>query len=84
MLDKEINPDEKLAKILEPELLSVNKIIHGIVQVEDFEMYPILEEENSPKVDFIGKLISDHPSIHCTLKERTVSGPTQEFNFKEE
>ena len=62
----------------------INKIIHGIVQVEDFEMYPILEEENSPKVDFIGKLISDHPSIHCTLKERTVSGPTQGFNFKEE
>ena len=27
MLDKEINPDEKLAKILELELLSVNKII---------------------------------------------------------
>ena len=27
MLDKEINPDEKLAKILEVELLSVNKII---------------------------------------------------------
>ena len=47
-------------------------------------MYPILEEENSPKVDFIGKMITDHPSIHCTLKERTVSGPTQGFNFKEE
>ena len=62
----------------------INKIIHGVVQVEDFEMYPILEGENSPKVDFIGKLISDHPSIHCTLKERTVSGPTQGFNFKEE
>ena len=62
----------------------INKIIHGIVQVEDFEMYPILEGENFPKVDFIGKLISDHPSIHCTLKERTVGGPTQEFNFKEE
>ena len=54
----------------------INKIIHGVVQVEDFEMYPILEGENSPKVDFIGKLISDHPSIHCTLKERTVGGPT--------
>ena len=61
----------------------INKIIHGVVQVEDFEMYPILEGENSPKVDFIGKLISDHPSIHCTLKERSVSGPTQGFNFKE-
>ena len=47
-------------------------------------MYPILEGENFPKVDFIGKLISDHPSINCTLKERTVGGPTQEFNFKEE
>ena len=62
----------------------INKIIHGVVQVEDFEMFPILEGENSPKVDFIGKLISDHPSIHCTLKERSVSGPTQGFNFKEE
>ena len=62
----------------------IKKIIHGIVQVEDFEMYPILEGENSPKVDFIGKMITDHPSIHCTLKERTVSGPTQGFNFKEE
>ena len=62
----------------------INKIIHGVVQVEDFEMYPILEGENSPKVDFIGKLITDHPSIHCTLKEKTDSDPTQGFNFKEE
>ena len=62
----------------------INKIIHGVVQVEDFEMYPIFEGENSPKVDFVGKMITDHPSIHCTLKERTVSGPTQGFNFKEE
>ena len=62
----------------------INKIIHGVVQVEDFEMYPSLEGRNSPKVDFIGKMITDHPSIHCTLKERTVSGPTQGFNFKEE
>jgi len=61
----------------------INKIIHGVVQVEDFVMYPILEGENSPKVDFTGKMITDHPSIHCTLKERTVSGPTQGFNFKE-
>ena len=49
-----------------------------------FKIYPILEEGNSPKVDFIGKMITDHPSIHCTLKERTVSGPAQGFNFKEE
>ena len=64
----------------------INKIIHGVVQVEDFEMYPIREDkgETTPRVGFIGKLISDHPSIHCTLKERTVSGPTQGFNFKEE
>ena len=61
----------------------INKIIHGVVQVEDFEMYPSLEVGNSPKVDFIGKMITDHPSIHCTLKERTVSGPAQGFNFKE-
>ena len=47
-------------------------------------MYPILEGENSPKVDFTGKMITDNPSIHCTLKKRTVSGPTQGFNFKEE
>ena len=39
----------------------INKIIHGVVQVEDFVMYPILEEGNSPKVDFIGKMITDHP-----------------------
>ena len=62
----------------------INKIIHGVVQVEDFEMYPSLEEGNFPKVDFIGKMITDHPSIHCTLKERPVSGPAQGFNFKEE
>ena len=62
----------------------INKIIHGVVQVEDFEMCPIIEGENSPKVDFIGKIITDHPSIHCTFKKRTVSGPTQGFNFKEE
>ena len=49
-------------------------------------MYPIREDkgETTPRVGFIGKLILDHPSIHCTLKERTVSGPTQGFNFKEE
>ena len=64
----------------------INKIIHGVVQVEDFEMYPIREDigETTPRVGFIGKLISDHPSIHCTLKEKTDSGPTQGFNFKEE
>ena len=64
----------------------IKKIIHGVVQVEDFEMYPIREDkgESTPRVGFIGKLILDHPSINCTLKERTVSGPTQGFNFKEE
>ena len=64
----------------------INKIIHGVVQVEDFEMYPIREDkgETTPRVGFIGKLISNHPSIHCTLKEKTDSGPTQGFNFKEE
>ena len=62
----------------------INKIIHGVVQVEDFEMYPIREDkgETTPRVGFIGKLILDHPSIHCTLKERTVSAPTQGFNFR--
>ena len=64
----------------------INKIIHGVVQVEDFEMYPIREDkgETTPRVGFIGKLISNHPSIHCTLKEKTDSDPTQGFNFKEE
>ena len=64
----------------------INKIIHGVVQVEDFEMYPIREDigESTPRVGFIGKLISDHPSIHCTLKEKTDSGLTQGFNFKED
>ena len=40
MLDKKIQPDEKLAKILELEMLSVNEIIHERMASENAPRIP--------------------------------------------
>ena len=41
------------------------------------------EGEKLGRVVFTGKLLSDHPSIEYSLKERTVSGTIQGFRFKD-
>ena len=44
----------------------------------------IKEGEHEGRVEFEGELLSDHPSIDFTLKDRTVSGPIQYFNFPDD
>mgnify|MGYP001307182713 CR=1 FL=1 len=61
----------------------INKVIMGVVQVESFEMFETLEGESKPRVGFIGKLVKEHPSIHFSIKERTVTGAIQGYNFKD-
>ena len=41
----------------------------------------IREGENQGRVVFNGELLSDHPSIDYTLKDRTVMGPIQFLNY---
>jgi hypothetical protein len=60
----------------------INKVVLGVVQVDRWER--IKEGEHEGRVKFFGKLLSDHPSIEYSLKERTVSGPIQGFNFPDQ
>ena len=60
----------------------INKVVLGVVQVDRWER--IKEGEHEGRVEFFGKLLSDHPSIEYSLKERTVSGPIQGFNFPDQ
>ena len=53
----------------------------GVVQVDGWERLEKLEGENQGRVVFTGKLLKDHPSIEYSLKDRTVSGTIQGFNF---
>jgi len=59
----------------------INKVVMGVVQVEGYEMYDKKKYEKSERVGFIGKLLDNHPSIGMSIKERTVTGPIQGFNF---
>ena len=59
----------------------INKVVIGVVQVDGFYKYDKRENEKSERVGFTGKLLEDHPSIGMSLKERTVTGPIQGFNF---
>ena len=61
----------------------INKVILGVVQVDDWKRHEKKEGEKLGRVEFTGKLLSDHPSIEYSLKERTVSGTIQGFNFKD-
>jgi len=60
----------------------INKVVLGVVQVDRWER--IKEGKQKGRVEFFGKLLSDHPSLEYSLKERTVSGPIQFFNLPDD
>ena len=62
----------------------VNKVVMGVVQVDGWERLEIWEGENQGRVVFTGELLKDHPSIEYSLKDRTVSGVLQGFNFDDD
>jgi hypothetical protein len=59
----------------------IKRVIVGVVQVEDWKRHEIREGENQGRVEFMGELLTDHPSIDYRLKDITVSGTLQGFNF---
>jgi len=62
----------------------IKRVIVGVVQVEDWKRHEIREGENQGRVEFMGELLTDHPSIDYTLKDITVSGVLQGFNFPDQ
>ena len=60
----------------------IKNVMMGVVQVDSWERIEIGKQKG--KVEFKGKLLSDHPSIGYSLKDRSVSGPVQGFNFSDE
>ena len=60
----------------------IKNVMMGVVQVDSRERIEIGKQKG--KVEFKGKLLSDHPSIGYSLKDRSVSGPVQGFNFSDE
>ena len=59
----------------------ISNTVIGVVQVEDWKRHEIREGENQGRVEFMGELLTDHPSIDYTLTDITVSGTLQGFNF---
>ena len=62
----------------------INNVMMGVVQVSGWRRQEKREGENQGRVEFMGELLSDHPSIGHSLKDRSVSGPVQGFNFSDE
>ena len=69
----------------------ISKVVVGVVQVEDWKRHEIREGEDQGRVEFMGELLTDHPSIDCILKDVegsedliTVSGTLQGFNFPDQ
>ena len=62
----------------------IKNVVIGVVQVEDWKRHEIREGENQGRVEFMGELLTDHPSIDYTLKDITVSGVLQGFNFPDQ
>ena len=62
----------------------IKNVVVGVVQVEDWKRHEIREGENQGRVEFMGELLTDHPSIDYTLKDITVSGVLQGFNFPDQ
>ena len=60
----------------------IESVVIGVIQVSGWKI--IKEGDNEGRVEFEGELLSDHPSIDFTLKDRTVSGPIQYFNFPDD
>ena len=55
----------------------------GVVQVDGWIRHEKKEDEKIGRVELTGKLLSDHPSIDYSLKDRTVTGTLQGFNFND-
>ena len=51
----------------------------GVVQVDGWKRLEKWEGEKMGRVEFTGKLLSEHPSIHYLLKDRTVRGTILSF-----
>jgi len=62
----------------------INKVVLGVVQVDGWTRLEIREGENQGRVEFTGELLKDHPSIEYSLKDRTVFGVLQGFNFPDQ
>ena len=62
----------------------ISRVVIGVVQVEDWKRHEIREGENQGRVEFMGELLTDHRSIDYTLKDITVSGVLQGFNFPDQ
>ena len=60
----------------------IENVVVGVFQVSGWKI--IKEGEHEGRVEFEGELLSDHPSIDFTLKDRNVSGPIQYFNFPDD
>jgi len=60
----------------------IESVVIGVLQVSGWKI--ITEGDNEGRVEFEGELLSDHPSIDFTLKDRTVSGPIQYFNYPDD
>ena len=59
-------------------------VVVGVVQVENWKRHEIREGEDQGRVEFMGELLTDHPSIDYTLTDITVSGTLQGFNFPDQ
>ena len=62
----------------------ISNTVIGVVQVEGWKRHEIREGENQGRVEFMGELLTDHPSIDFTLEDLTVSGTVQGFNFPDQ
>jgi len=62
----------------------IKRVIVGVVQIEDWKRHEIREGEDQGRVEFMGELLTDHPSIDYTLTDITVSGTVQGFNFPDQ
>jgi len=62
----------------------ISKVVIGVVQVDGWKRHEIREGENQGRVEFMGELLSDHPSIDYRLNDITTSGVIQGFNFPDQ
>jgi len=77
--------DERCEKLVEEKgyvVGVIESVVIGVIQVSGWKI--IKEGDNEGRVEFEGELLSDHPSIDFTLKDRTVSGPIQYFNYPDD
>ena len=60
----------------------IESVVIGVIQVSGWKI--IKEGDNEGRVEFEGELLSDHPYLDYELKDRTVSGPIQYFNYPDD